>query len=42
VNDVETIGKVDWATLQIVEIHDDEGRIKVLSESRMCEFLGLT
>jgi len=42
VNDVETIGKVDWATLQIVETHDDEGRIEVMSESRMCEFLGLT
>jgi hypothetical protein len=25
-----------------VETHDDEGRIDVMSESRMCEFLGLT
>jgi hypothetical protein len=34
--------KVDWATLQIVETHDDEGRIQLMSESQMCELLGLT
>jgi hypothetical protein len=25
--------KVDWATLQIVETHDDGGRIELMSES---------
>jgi hypothetical protein len=34
--------KVDWATLQIVETHDDEGRIELMSESQMCEILGLS
>jgi hypothetical protein len=34
--------KVDWATLQIVETHDDEGRIELMSQSQMCELLGLT
>ena len=34
--------RVDWATIQIVETHDDEGRIQLMSESQMCEILGLT
>jgi hypothetical protein len=34
--------KVDWATLQIVETHDDEGRIQIMSESQMCELFGFT
>jgi hypothetical protein len=34
--------RVDWATIQIVEVHDDEGRIELMSESQMCEILGLT
>jgi hypothetical protein len=38
---VENIESVDWSTLQIVETHDDEGRIDVISESQMCELLGL-
>jgi hypothetical protein len=33
--------RVDWATIQIVETHDDEGRIEIMSESQMCELLGL-
>lgn len=41
VDDVENIESVDWSTLQIVETHDDEGRIDVISESQMCELLGL-
>jgi hypothetical protein len=39
---VENMEKVDWATLQIVETHDDEGRIELISESQMCEILGLS
>ena len=33
--------RVDWTTLQIVETRDDEGRIELMSESQMCELLGL-
>jgi hypothetical protein len=33
--------RVDWETLQIVETHDDEGRIELMSESQMIELLGL-
>jgi hypothetical protein len=33
---------VDWATLQIEETHDDEGRIELMSESQMCQLLGFT
>ena len=32
---------VDWDSLQIVETHDDEGRIALVSEKQMCEILGL-
>jgi hypothetical protein len=32
---------MDWATLQIVETHDDEGRIEIISENQMCELLGI-
>jgi hypothetical protein len=42
VDDVENIERVDWDTIQIVETHDDEGRIDLMSESQMCELLGLT
>ena len=41
VNDVENMERVDWATIQIVETHDDEGRIKIMSGSQMFELLGL-
>ncbi|KAG2638430.1 hypothetical protein PVAP13_2NG594320 [Panicum virgatum] len=41
VNDVENTERVDWSTIQIVDTHDDEGRIELLSESQMCELLGL-
>ena len=34
--------RVDWDNLQIVETHDDEGRIALVSEKKMCEILGLT
>jgi hypothetical protein len=30
---MKNMKKVDWATLQIVETHDDEGRIELVSES---------
>jgi len=33
---------VDWDSLQIVETHDDEGCIALMSEKQMCEILGLT
>ena len=36
---VETMPPVDWDSLQIIETHDEEGRIKLLSEDQM--FLGL-
>ena len=32
---------VDWDSLQIIETHDEEGRIKLLSEDQMYVFLGL-
>ena len=32
---------IDWTTLQIVETHDDEGRIELMSESQMCELLDI-
>ena len=32
---------VDWDSLQIVETHDDECRIALVSEKHMCEILGL-
>jgi hypothetical protein len=34
--------RVDWDSIQIVETHDDEGRIALMSESQICEFLGMT
>jgi hypothetical protein len=33
--------RVDRETLQIVETHDNEGRIELMSESQMIELLGL-
>ena len=41
VNDIENIERVDWTTLQIVEPQDDEGWIEIMSESQMCELLGI-
>jgi diadenosine tetraphosphatase ApaH/serine/threonine PP2A family protein phosphatase len=38
---VENLELVDWDSLQIVETHDDEGRIEIISEDHMCELLGL-
>jgi hypothetical protein len=32
---------VDWNSLQIVETHDEEGRIELMSENQMYEILGL-
>ena len=31
----------DWDSIQIVETHDDEGRIALMSENQICELLGL-
>ena len=36
-----SISEVDWDNLQIVETHDEEGRIELLSEDQLCEILGL-
>lgn len=33
--------EVDWDNLQIVETHDAEGRIELMSEGQLCEILGL-
>ena len=33
--------EVGWDNLQIVETHDDEGRIELVSEDQLCEILGL-
>ena len=38
---MENIAGVDWNSLHIVETHDDEGRIALISENRMYELLGL-
>ena len=35
------VPQVDWDTLQIVEAHDDEGRIELISEDQLYEILGL-
>jgi len=32
---VENIAGVDWNSLQIVETHDEEGRIALISENQM-------
>ena len=32
---------VDWDSLQIVETHDEEGRIALMSENQIYELLGL-
>ncbi|KAG2538549.1 hypothetical protein PVAP13_9NG425428 [Panicum virgatum] len=37
----ENMEPIDWEKLQIVETHDDEGRIELMSESKMCELLGI-
>ena len=39
---VETMPPVDWDSLQIIETHDEEGQIKLLSEYQMYVFLGLS
>ena len=39
---MKNLERVDWDTVQIVETHDDEGRIALMSESQICELLGLT
>ena len=38
---MKNMERVDWDTIQIVETHDDEGRIALMSESQICELLGL-
>ncbi|KAG8100765.1 hypothetical protein GUJ93_ZPchr0013g34419 [Zizania palustris] len=42
VDDVENMEIVDWGSIQIVETHDDEGRIAIMSENQICELVGLT
>ncbi|OQU78906.1 hypothetical protein SORBI_3008G069901 [Sorghum bicolor] len=42
INNMHNMERVDWSTIQIVETHDDEGRIEMMSESQICEILGLT
>jgi hypothetical protein len=42
VEDVENIERVDWATIKLVETHDDEGLIDLMSKTQMCELLELT
>jgi hypothetical protein len=37
----ETMALVDWDSLHIIETHDEEGRIELLSEDQMYVFLGL-
>ena len=39
---MENMERVDWDTIQIVETHDDEGRIALMGENQICELLGLT
>jgi len=36
----DPIPQVDWDNLQIVESHDEEGRIELLSENQISVFLG--
>jgi hypothetical protein len=38
---VKNLELVDWDSLRIVETHDDEGRIELISEDHMSELLGL-
>jgi hypothetical protein len=42
VDDVENMETIDWSSIKIVETHDDEGRIDLMSESKIYELLGLT
>jgi hypothetical protein len=42
VDDVENMEIIDWSTIKIVETHDDEGRIDLMSESKIYDLLGLT
>jgi len=37
----DPIPQVDWDNLQIVESHDEEGRIELLSENQISVLLGL-
>ena len=39
---MENMEIFDWDSIQIVETHDDEGRIALMSENQICELLGLT
>jgi hypothetical protein len=41
VEPVENMPRVDWNSLHIVETHDDEGRIALLSENQIYALLGL-
>lgn len=38
---MENMERVDWDNIHIVETHDDEGRIALMSESQICELLGV-
>ncbi|CAN6274954.1 unnamed protein product [Urochloa humidicola] len=40
VTHVENMETIDWDSLQIVETHDEEGRIALMSENQLCELLG--
>ncbi|CAN6274388.1 unnamed protein product [Urochloa humidicola] len=40
-DNVENMERVDWDSLQIVETHDDEGRIELISENQIYELFGL-
>ncbi|CAO2203479.1 unnamed protein product [Urochloa humidicola] len=37
---VENMETIDWDSLQIVETHDEEGRVALMSENQLCELLG--
>ena len=39
---MENMEIFDWDGIQIVETHDDECRIALMSENQICELLGLT
>ena len=39
---MENMEIFDWDSIQIVETHDGEGRIALMSENQICELFGLT
>ena len=41
VQTITPIPEVNWDNIQIVETHDDEGRIELVSKDQLCEILGL-